>query len=151
MTGNSIVFQNLEERRSEVERHKENASRLAEVGAHFKSTGLGSIEFPTRVDFGLTFFEKPVASHCAEIDVDDLEEMLDTDYNKNLTGPLPIVTGYVTNWDVDHKGYYVGAFCGARIWFPTTDLVDPTINVVITHHFRFSAIGMKNVLANPVQ
>lgn len=163
-----IVFQTLDDRRVELERHRENSSRMAEAEGHFQSTGIGSIEFQTRVDFGVTFVKKPVVSYGSEIDVDELSRVMD-DLDDTLVAILnpepdngtpmfPLVTGFVTDWDVDTKGFYTGAWCGVRVYYPVvamgtgedgagpsalTEVTD--IPVVVLHHFRFGGIGMKDV------
>jgi hypothetical protein len=165
MDSDSIGFQTLDDRRVELERHRENSSRTAEAEGHFRSTGLGSIEFETRIDFGVTFVTKPVVSYGSEIDVDELEDVLQplADDDSILAdhlfpnGPngapmFPLVSGFVTDWDQDHKDFYTGAWCGVRVYYPPViqygegfGVLEVIAPVVVTHHFRFSAVGMKDV------
>lgn len=163
-----IVFQDLDNRRVELERHKENASRTAEATGRFRSTGTGSLEFPTRIDFGVTFVTKPGVSYGSEIDVDELEGVLenyagDNDYTDEMkalftpdngTPMLPFTSGFVTDWDTDQKGFFIGAWCGVRVGYgpilgtvgeAVSGFVIPEPQVVVIHHFRFSAVGMKDV------
>lgn len=140
-----MLFEALENRRAEVERHRENSARPAEAFARFRSSGQGSMEFEKRVDFGLTFLEKPMMHYGAEIDLDDLDERLDNDYNKNKCPPLPVSMGYVTDWDTDRRGFYVGAWVGVRVYYPDEDLIPANFPVEVVHHFHFSAVGMKDV------
>lgn len=140
-----MFFDDLEQRRAEIERHRENAARLAEVTARFHTAGQGSVEFANRVDFGLTFVHKPMIEYGAEMDLDDLDNRLNNDYNQNGCPPLPLTSGFVSDWDTDKNGYYVGAWCAARVHFPVEDLVPANFTVDVIHHFRFSAVAMKNV------
>ena len=140
-----MVFVDLENRRGDVERHRENSGRLAQVVARYHSSGQGSIEFTHRVDFGLTFITKPMMQYGSEIDLDDLDERLDLDYNKNQSPPVPLTAGYVTSWDRNSRGYYVGAFVGARVYYPPEDLIPRDFTVEVIHHYRFTTVAMKDV------
>lgn len=159
-----LVFQELDNHRSELDRHQQNSSRAAEAEGYFSSTGIGSIEFDTRLDFGVTFIRKPVVSYGSEIDVDELSRVMDgldedlrTILNPdpdNGTPAFPLVTGFVTDWDTDSKGFYTGAWCGVRVYYPVVSMTTgdtsafaevTTIPVEVLHHFRFSGIGMKDI------
>lgn len=163
----AIVFQNLSDHRSELDRHRENSSRLAHAQGSFRSTGIGSLEFPTRVDFGVTFMTKPMVTTGNELDVDELEDLLTEWANKsdvtqavrdqilpdNGTPAMPLVSAYVTDWDTDRRGYYTGAWCGIRVYYPAIPVIAeglgyqdmPDVPVVVIHHFHFSGIGMKDI------
>jgi len=137
-------FLDLEAQRAENERHRENSGRVAEAFARMRSTGLGSIEFPERVDFGLTFIEEPYMSYGTYLDLDDLDDKLENEAG-TTTPPMPICSGFVTDWDRDDRGFYVGAWVGVRIWFPYEANVWPELEVEMFHHFSFKAVAIKDV------
>lgn len=134
----------LERRRSEVERHAENTARLALAFARFTTTGIGAVEFEERVDFGLTFIEKPFLSIGYALDLDELAETLDID--EEDTPPIPIVSGLVTEWEQDERGFYTGAWVGAAVYFPPSTIPVPaTASVECEVHYTFQAIAIKDV------
>lgn len=139
------LFEDLENRRAEVERHKENSARLAEMSARYVTNGQGWVEMGRRVDFGVTFVRKPTFSYGSEIDLDELGEQLDDDVDGPKGPPMPMTSGYVTDWDLDHKGYYIGAWVGVRVYYPPEDLVPLPFKPKVIHHFRFSTVAMKDV------
>jgi hypothetical protein len=137
-------FGDLENRHAERERHDENTARVAEAFARFQSTGIGSIEFEERINFGLTFTEEPYMSYGTQIDLDDLDDLLGNE--AGTTAPmLPVCTGYVTDWDRDDRGFYTGAWVGVNIWFPYESNVWPDIEIEMFHHYTFKAVAMKDV------
>lgn len=133
----------VELRRAELARHRENRARLAQTYALYKSTGQGSLQFPGRFDFGLTFTEEPRMHYGALIDIDDLGDKLNIDPDD--TPHLPHCTGIVADWETNEYGYWVGAYLAARVSFPIEDLVPPTLSVIVEHHFTFSGVAMKDV------
>jgi hypothetical protein len=139
-----FFFEDLERRREEVERHQENSARLAEAFARMKSTGQGSIEFSERVDFGLTFIEEPYMSYGCYLDLDELDDLLDNEQG-TTSPPMPLCTGFVTDWDRDDRGFYVGAWVGVRVWFPYESNVWPELELEIMHHYSFKAVAIKDV------
>ena len=145
MSGMGYEDFDLENRRGEVERHDENSGRIAEAFARMRSAGQGSIEFSERVDFGLTFIEEPFMSYGSHVDTDELDNLLDSNPTSTLQTPLPICTGYITEWDRDDRGFYVGAWVGVRVWFPYEADVWPDLEVEIFHHYSFKAVAIKDV------
>lgn len=144
-------YEEAEYRRQELDRHKENAARLAQAYAEFDSTGQGSIEYERRIDFGLTFIEKPYVAYGAELDLEALDDLLGKESEDNGVPALPMCAGYVTEWDRDDRDFYVGCWVAARVNFPTYPVVDATVEVQVTHHFTFSAIAMKDVPVAPTE
>ena len=138
-----MIFDDLERRRSEVERHKENSARLAQAFAKFETTGQGSIEFPKRVDFELTFVEEPYITYGCHIDLDDLSDLLDVDAND--TPPLPSASGFVTEWDQDDRGFWTGCWVAVSVYYHPLTLVPVDLEVYMNHHFTFTGIAMKDV------
>ena len=137
------MFDDLERRVAEKEAIRENSARLASAYAQYKSTGQGSIEFGKRVDFGLTFVERPFVAYGAVCDLDELGELLNLPSSESPS--IPLCTGMVTEWDRDDRGFYVGAWVGCRVFFMPTDRVPLDAQVVVRHHFSFQAIAIKDV------
>ena len=137
------MFDDLEVRNADREAIKENTARLASAYSGYESNGQGAIEFERRTDFGLTFIERPFVSYAAIIDLDALGDVLNID--GGLVTPMPLVSGFVTEFDIDDRGFYVGAWVGARVYFPTTDAVPLDAVVTVEHHFTFQAIAIKDV------
>lgn len=138
------IFNDLEQRRGDVERDQENSGRVAEAFARFRSTGQGSIEFPERVDFGLTFIEEPYMSYGFMIDLDTLDDLLENEQGTK-TPPIPMCSGAVTSWDRDDRGFFVGAWVGVHVWFPYEANVWPDLDVEMFHHYSFKAVAIKDV------
>lgn len=136
------LLDDLDARREEVARHRENGARLAQAYTVFKTTGQGTQQFEDRVSFGLTFIEKPVIAYGSACDIDDLADLLDIDDDDV---PMPVTAGFVVNWDQDERGFYTGCWVAVRVSFPPIDAVSVDILPEIEHHFTFSAIGMKDI------
>lgn len=136
-------FDDVEWRRGELERHRQNSARLASAYSTFRSTGQGSIEFEERCDFGLTFIRRPRVAYGCYLDLDALGELID--HEAGETPPMPNVSGFVTEWDIDARGFYVGAWVAARVGFDAVDTVDPAVKVVVQHDFTFQAVAMKDI------
>jgi hypothetical protein len=143
------LYQVQEYHRQELDRHKENAARLAFAYGDFVSTGQGSVENEKRIDFGLTFIEKPYVTYGAELDLEDLDDQLGKESEDNGMPALPVTQGYVTEWDRDDRDFYIGCWVAARVYFPPIPAVDTDVMVRVTHHFSFSAIAMKDVPVAP--
>lgn len=140
------MIEALENQRAEVERHRENSARLAQAFAKFESSGQGFIEFEERVDFGLTFIEEPYVTYGAQMDLDAFEELLDREADADTDlPPVPMMSGIVTAWDQDNRGFYVGAWVGARVYCPPEDAVPVLLEPVVSHHYTFTAVAIKDV------
>ena len=59
--------------------------------------------------------------------------------------PLPHCTPYVTEWDQDERGFYVGAWVAVVVSFGPLDTVDIGAQPGIEHHFTFSGIAIKDI------
>lgn len=143
-----MLFDDLERREADRRRHDENSARLAQAFATFESTGQGSIEFKKRVPFQITFVERPYVTYGTTLDLDELGELLETPITE--TPPLPLVTGFVTDWDTDERGFYTGCWCAVRVFFPGSG-VPADAKVYLQHHFTFTAIAMKDVPVDDVR
>lgn len=133
-------------------RNKENKSRLAHVAAKFVSTGQGTFVFEDDpVEFGLTFIEEPFMVHGCRIDLDVWESSLDHDPYATNTANLPAVTGFVTDWIQDDRGFYTGAHIAVSVWFPLYDFDQEDLTAPVdsqpevTHYCLFHGIAIKDV------
>lgn len=126
---------------AEAQRHKENKGRQAGVYAEFNTTGQGFHEFEERIDFGLIYTQKPWMQSGHQIDVDAMKDILELeDADDIVYGPL--VTAYVTEWDLDDKRNYVGAWVAVAVYLPPEGFaVDAEVQ--ITHYFSFTAGAVK--------
>lgn len=141
----SEMFRETERRRAEIERHRENRGRPAMAYGRFSTTGLGTYQFRERIDFGLTFIEEPYMSYGCYIDPDSVDEAIDLAFDDvDAQRPaFPLCCGYVTEWDLDEKGYYVGAWVAASI-YPVELLGEGgSIPADVTHYYTFAAVGLK--------
>lgn len=143
----SELFDGIEQRRSDIDRHAENSARLAFAYAKFETTGQGTIEFPKRAPFDLTFIEEPFFSYGHEINLDDWAELLGMDVDDPTVPPLPVISAFVTEWDRDNNDMWVGAWLAVSVYFPniSTIIVPLDAQPYIQHHFTFQGIAMKDV------
>lgn len=132
-----------EYRRAATARHKENKARLAEEYHRVQSIGAGFFEYEQMLEFHITFIEEPTIAYGAQLDLDELGELLATEPGE--TPPLPILSGMVTNWDQDDRGFYTGAWVGVRVFFPDVAVPTEEFTLSVQHHFTFTAIGIKDV------
>ena len=134
------LLDDLDRRREDAGRHRENSGRLAQAYASVTTTGEGTLEFEERIDFNIIFVERPFVSHTCVVDTNTL---------KDLVGRvvLPHVTAYVTEWDTDEKDFYTGCWVAVRIDFPMVELVDYDTQVVVDHDFTFTGSAIKDIPA----
>lgn len=137
------IVDELDNRRRYADQVRENSARIAQQFATFDTTGQGSVAFEDKVDFQITFIEKPLLAYGCELDLDYLAEVQDVEAGEMPA--LPICCGFVTEWDTDHRGFYTGAWCAVKVYFPPEDLVDVTLEVEMTHNFTFAAVALKDV------
>lgn len=159
------ILDQYDYRRETAERHKQNGARPANSYARFTTLGQGTIEFAQRIKFDLTFIEEPVMSYGCYVDAENLATLQGV---KDVM--LPSCTGYVTDYDTDDRGFYIGCWIAMRVYFgyedfgiplytldPTTADVDKAQNQVrkakaekmnqaeIKHYFTFAGIGIKDI------
>jgi hypothetical protein len=141
------ITDDIEHDRQEADRHRENAGRLAQVHAVFTSTGQGTTQYAKRVDFGLTFIEKPIVSYGCSVDMNAIEDLVGTDADLDVDGdtPLPLATGYVTEWDLDERNFYLGCWIAASVMFSPYSGIATDAQPVLEHNFLFSGIGIKDI------
>lgn len=137
----------LERRRGEVERHRENSARHAQAFARFESVGVGAAEFEDRIDFGLTFIEEPFVTYGSSIDLDDVAERLGLE--PGTQPPMPLVSGMVTEWDRDDRDFYVGAWVAVQVHFLGGDNLGD--DFIMNHCFTFQAVALKDIPADEIE
>lgn len=115
------LIEDLDKRRERANQNAENSARLAQSYATFITTGVGSYQHHKRVKFGTTFIEQPMVSYGCVVDIEALADALG--YGEDSEDiPLPLCTGYVTEWDQDDRGFYIGCWIAVRVWFPETSV-----------------------------
>lgn len=132
----------LQRRESERARHLENRGRLAGVFEAYDTVGSGLVEFPKRLDFGLVFTEEPFAAWGHKVDPDDLRDFLELEDGADVPY-APQATGYVTEWDRDEKGNYVGCWLAISVTLP--DAYETTAPVKMRHYLQLWAIALKDI------
>lgn len=137
------IVDELDHRRQYADQVRENSARIAQAFATFDTTGQGSTQFEDKVKFDVTFIEKPMVAYAGELDLDDLADVQNVEAGEMPI--LPICSGFVTDWDTDDRGYYTGCWIAVRVYFGPEDLVEPTLDVEMTHHFTFAAIALKDI------
>lgn len=137
------LMDDLDKRREDFNRNQENSSRLAHAYANFDTSGQGSMEFEDRVDFGLTFIEEPFVAYGGFCNSDALGEL--QGLGPGESPAFPLSSGFVTEWDQDERGFYIGCWIAASVMFAPLDLIVADLNVTLTHYFTFSGIGIKDV------
>lgn len=143
-----MAYDELQRRQDALTRNRENHGRMASVSTEFNTVGVGTYEGEDAVDFGVTFIEKPRPHYCTEIDVAALRELMDVDEGDPVD--LPNCSGAVVEWDIDGDGYYVGAWCAVTVSSAYVDVdVDLASLIEVTHHFDFTAVGLKQIPADP--
>lgn len=125
---------------SDRARNSENRGRLAHAYGRFVTSGPGSIEFTEPLQFECTFVELPFISTGHYLDINDWANVLDRG-PRDLTS-FPQATAYVIDWDLNDRGFYIGAWCGAAISYPGDIPLD--VQIEIRHHFTFSGNAIKD-------
>lgn len=129
-----------ERRRASLARNAENASRSAFATQTFEVSGAGVIEFPKSAQFGLTFISRPTISVGCLIDMDELAAAYGL--SQSATPPVPIVTGFVTEWDTNERDWFVGAWCAVNVYW---NAGAPSDAFTFEIDFTFRGIGIKDV------
>jgi hypothetical protein len=137
-----MEFNALQRREEELARHRENAGRLAVCQKEWVTTGQGVVEVEDRFDFGLIFVDKPFPSFGCEIDPDDVRDVLALE--PDVTPPvLPQVTVYVSEWDRDERGHYVGCWVSIAVLYPAPIPVDAQI--AVRHGLQLQGLALKEI------
>lgn len=135
-----MAFSPLNQRLAEQGRHRENRGRLGHAYARFTTTGVGTFEFEDRVEFGMTFVERPFIATGYQIDVDAAEEAAGTSASVYR---LPLVTSYITEWDLTDRDHYIGCWVATVIYLPDYEGASPQVR--LHHDFTWSGIALKDV------
>lgn len=137
------LLDDVDRRRERELQTRENSARLAHSSAVLTTTGLGTHHFEERVEFGVTFIEKPAVAYGSACDVDAVADALELEDADET--PLPLAAGYVVAWDQDERDFYIGCWVSVKVGFPWDDLIDADVQPTIEHHFTFAAIALKDV------
>lgn len=107
---------------------RENTPRLAFAWGFSTTTGAGQLAYEDRVNFGLTFIERPAFSYGFAATALDPDE---------LTEPL-LASGWVFEWVTDTRGFYTGAHVGVSVQGAAPDQE-------LEHHFSFAGKAWKDL------
>ena len=135
-----MAFSPLNDRLSESARHRENRGRLTHVYSRVKTEGYGTYEFEERIDFDLTFIERPFIAVGHQVDADQAQV-------EDEAGDvfLPQCTGYVTEWDTTSSDHYVGCWVAVSVEPSAFFTLPEGDGPVIFHDFVWSAIAIKDL------
>lgn len=139
------TFREMEQQRAAINRHRENAARLARSYATWTTTGWGEFRVAHCFDFDCIFTEAPIfLTGLAVVDEDNEGVEL-------VTGRFPGVTAGVWKWRLNENHYFTGAwvfFNVSTIAFQMTGGAYPTTpdpNYRLVHHMSFEGIALKDV------
>lgn len=143
------LLDEMDRRREDELRDRENSARLAQAYATFQSKGLGTYEMKRRVRFGLSFLQRPYMSYGSYADMQDNRDAYIPDNDLLEDEPefqLPVCSGFVTEWDLDERGLWVGAWIAVKVYLHPDEWPDPETapKPEIEHHFTFSGLAMKD-------
>lgn len=138
-----MAFDDSSERhRAALERNLENKSRMAFSSHRFDVTGTGFTEFPDSAQFGLAYVSQPYVAIGYVIDSDEIRRVFSLGDDDPL--PIPAITAAVTDWDLNERGFYVGAWCACNVSWPDTP--PPELeNFTFQVDFTWRGIGIKDV------
>lgn len=133
------AWRHMDQVRASIDRTKENSARLATAHTMYSSTGWGEFIFPDQFVFGTRFVSMPFMAYGFSMD-DTGPDIVDTRF--------PRANGFVYRWQLDNKGFYVGAYLAVTV-FDQSPLISTTVgthpNYVLDHHYSFFGIAMKMV------
>lgn len=134
-------------RQAEMERARnaENKGRRAGVFAKYDTTGQGVVEFDQRLSFDLTYVQEPFVSYGCKIDTDALRDVLNLGSDDALPA-MPLATGYVTDWDQDRNGNYIGCWVAVTVYYPPA--LPTSAQIAMEHFFSFDAVALKDIPFN---
>lgn len=131
-----------ERHRAALDRDAENRSREAWSAKRFDISGVGFAEFPKAASFGLAFLDQPFVTTGFVLDTDELRDALGVADNEDP--PMPMVAGFVTEYDLNENGFYVGAWCAVNIQW-AVEPPDPELGFTFQVDFTWRGIGIKDV------
>lgn len=134
MRPDPMLFRAQEHRRGRITQIGENSARQAIVYGRFTTSGYyGEVTSDEVFDFGLKFIEMPNVSYSYSVD-GDLE-----------AGSFPRCFGGVSNWRIDSKGMYTGAW-----GFVVVEMTGQQDPYDLTHFFTFQGLATKAVPAERI-
>lgn len=137
-----MALEDVARRDAERRRHRENKGRMAGVYTYASSTGQGYVEYDELIDFGLTYIEQPFVSVGHVLDLDELRVLLGMDADDPFV-ELPQCTGFVSQWEQDVKGNYIGAYLAVQISWGSGIPFDAQVE--IQHSFSFHGVAIKSI------
>lgn len=138
------LYREMQQRDRDRARNLANKATNTGAFAKFQTIGQGAFEFEEFIDFAVAYTEEPFMAYGAAIDASDLRDLLDITDDDEIP-PFPLTTGFVTEWQLDPNDFYVGAWVGVRVHFPTDIPVATDVEVVVTHYYRFEGIALKGL------
>jgi hypothetical protein len=118
----------LEQRRANVERVRENSTRLAYSLSQWTTTGAGETIVPGVFNFTCTFLDAPALTSGVSLDPSSAPLAL---------GGVPRVQAGVYSWRRNSQGHYTGAY----LYFA----VDSGGDYVLVHSLVFQGIATKDL------
>lgn len=131
-----------ERTRAALDRNAENRSREAWSAHRYDITGAGYAEFPKSARFDLAFLDQPFVNYGLVLDSDELRRVLNVADTANPA--MPTVTAWVTEYDQNERGFYVGAWCAVNVTWPG-EPPDPEEGFTFQVDFTWRGIGIKDV------
>jgi len=101
--------------------------------------------FPDAAEFGLAFVERPFVTTGVVLDVEDFlrsTQVERDEYHDEDPPVVPVVTGMVTEWDLNEHGFYIGAWCAASCFYPYAGFQS---SLSFQIDFTFHGTAMKDV------
>lgn len=138
-------FFHITQQLKDIQRHGENSARLAHAFGQVVTTGWGEFVFEDTIKFDAPYLHKPSVSYGCSLFMQDAAAGL-------VTGRFPRAGGFVSDWDIDTKGFYRGAWVAVTVEtrspFIQTD--DPSLEYeyILAHDFTFLGVAMKDLLGN---
>lgn len=131
-----------EAQRAALRRDAENRAREAWTAHRFEVSGIGYAEFPKSAQFDLAFYKRPYVSTGICLDTDELRNVLNV--SDQSDPPLPNITPFVVEYDLNDNGFYVGAWCAVNIEWPG-EPPDAESGFTFEIDFVWRGIGIKDV------
>lgn len=127
------IWNDLEHRRGDVERHRENATRPARAFAEFRATGVGFLICEAVFRFDCSFIDRPTFTYGVSLGAD-------------IDLPIDVLkcSAGVYDWKQTANDYYAGAWC----WFNVETWADVDDDFVTIFHLAFEGIGSKDFISS---
>lgn len=137
-------YRQMERLRAERDRHKENSARTAFAWGFGVTRGVGETRFTKRISFNLAFIQEPAISYGYAVEA----VANNSDYGDVLVdNRFPRCVGGVYDWQLDSRGFYLGAWAFAVVQTLDTanfkGAVLPEPGYTIRHSFGFTGLAFK--------